>query len=130
MTHQLEVAKRLAQLRRIKQVEEERDIPQSELAAVVGTTPESYGRYENGRRKVPDDAIIALAKFYGVSPGYIRYGEPAGASGQPTHIQPAGNELTAHDIAESRALERATRDGAKKAASGDRHGPKRRPKPR
>lgn len=79
MTHQLQIAERIAQLRRKKQFEEKRDIAQTELAEVIGATPETYSRYENGKRKVPDEAIFALANYYGVTPGFIRYGEPPGA---------------------------------------------------
>lgn len=74
MTHQQQIAERLAQLRREKSARERRDIRQDELAKVIRATSETYSRYENGKRSVPDEAIIALAKFYGVSPAFIRYG--------------------------------------------------------
>lgn len=74
MTHQQQVADRLAQLRREKSAREKRDLDQKELADVIGVTPETYSRYENAKRRVPDEAILALAEFYGVSPAFIRYG--------------------------------------------------------
>jgi transcriptional regulator with XRE-family HTH domain len=90
MTHQLEIAERLAQLRRKKQYEEKRDIAQTELAEVIGATPETYSRYENGKRKIPDEAIFALAKYYEVTPGFIRYGEP---TPRPDTINIGGLEI-------------------------------------
>lgn len=69
-----EVAGRLAQLRREKSAREKRDIGQQELAAVIGATPETYSRYENGKRKVPEEAVVALAAYYGVKPEFVRYG--------------------------------------------------------
>lgn len=74
MTHRQEVAGRLAQLRREKSARDKRDILHKELAEVIGATPETYGRYENGKRKVPTEAIDALAEFYGVHPALISYG--------------------------------------------------------
>jgi transcriptional regulator with XRE-family HTH domain len=73
--HQQEVAERLAQLRREKSARERRDVLQSEIALAAGVSVVTYGRYENGKRKIPDEVIIALAAFYGVKPGFLRYGE-------------------------------------------------------
>lgn len=75
MKHQLEVAERLAQLRREKSARERRDVLQAEIALAAGVSVVTYGRYENGRRKIPDDVLIPLAQFYGVTPGFLRYGE-------------------------------------------------------
>lgn len=75
MTHQQEVAERLAQLRREKSARERRDVLQSEIAQAAGVSVVTFGRYENGRRKIPDEVIIALARFYGVTPGFLKFGE-------------------------------------------------------
>lgn len=75
MSIQQEVADRLAQLRREKSAHERRDILQGEIAEKVGIGSENYSRYENGKRKIPDPVLIALADYFGVSPGFLRYGD-------------------------------------------------------
>lgn len=73
MTQQA-IADRLAQLRRKKAYLEARDVTQAEVAGDIGVSLESYSRYENGKRKVPEHAVQALATYYGVEPSFIRYG--------------------------------------------------------
>jgi transcriptional regulator with XRE-family HTH domain len=68
MTRQQEIAQRIAQLRRRRSYLEARDVTQQEIAAVIGTTPETYSRYQSGKLKVPDEVIDALAAWYGVQP--------------------------------------------------------------
>jgi transcriptional regulator with XRE-family HTH domain len=75
MTNQQEVAERIAQLRREKSARERKDVTQAMIAEAVGLVPETYSRYENGRRKVPEDVITALAKYFGTTRAFIRYGE-------------------------------------------------------
>lgn len=78
MSHQQQVADRLKQLRRKKAYDEARDVTQAEVADAVGLVTETFTRYEGGKRKIPDEVVIALATFYGVTPSFIRYGtEPA-----------------------------------------------------
>lgn len=95
MTQQQQVAARLAQLRRMKSVAEHRDIRQPELAALCGVEPETYSRWENGKRGVPDEAIFALAKYYDVTPGFIRYGEPMQGTLTPEQVAAARAETAA-----------------------------------
>lgn len=93
MTHQQEVAARLAQLRREKSARERRDIFQEEIAGAIGLSTATYSRYEKGKRKVPREVVIALAVYHGVTPEFIDYGvEPLPSAS--TH----GIELSAHDI--------------------------------
>ncbi|MBQ8765575.1 MAG: helix-turn-helix transcriptional regulator [Clostridia bacterium] len=47
------------------------DLTQEEVARVLNTTKQNYGRYENGKRKLNIDDLIALSKFYNVSTDYI-----------------------------------------------------------
>ena len=103
MTNQLEVAARLAQLRREKSARERRDVTQAIIAADNGIVPETYSRYENGRRKVPEEVVVALAKYYGVTPAFIRYGVETSAP----------RKLSDEEIAAARA--RVAARGAKPA---------------
>lgn len=67
---------RLAQLRREKAWREARDIDQTEIAKAIGigAKKQSYvSRWEND--VIPkDEIIVKLAAFYGVNPGWLRYG--------------------------------------------------------
>ncbi len=66
---------RLAQARREKAARERRDILQKDVAAAIKTTPTTVSRWEAGVN-VPDDEMVRrLAKYFGVTPGWLRYGE-------------------------------------------------------
>ena len=56
---------------RIKDLREDNDITQKELAAYLHIKQNTYSQYENGQRQLPIDILIALAKFYNTSTDYI-----------------------------------------------------------
>ena len=56
---------------RIKDLREDNDITQKELAEYLHIKQNTYSQYENGQRQLPIDALIALAKFYKTSTDYI-----------------------------------------------------------
>lgn len=51
-------------LDRLKQLREERNIPQRELAYLLNVDTPMYSRFERGERKVKREQVEALAKFY------------------------------------------------------------------
>jgi transcriptional regulator with XRE-family HTH domain len=55
----------------LRELREDRDLKQSTVAHVLGTTQQVYSRYENGVLDVPSQVLIALAKFHGVSVDYL-----------------------------------------------------------
>lgn len=57
--------------RRLKDLREDHDLRQRELAEYLQCTPNCYSHYEQGIRSVPVDVLIKLAKFYGVSLDYL-----------------------------------------------------------
>lgn len=72
------LGQRLAQLRREKAAREERDIDQTEIAKAIGigAKRQAYiSRWENGYVVPKDDVLKKLADYYGVTPGWLRYGE-------------------------------------------------------
>lgn len=79
------LGRRLAQLRREKSYREERDIDQAEIAKAIGigARRQSYvSRWEND--VIPkDEIIVKLAAFYGVNPGWLRYGTGEQYADQP-----------------------------------------------
>ena len=57
--------------RRIRELREDKDLTQKELAAVLRCSQQVYSNYELGQRDLPTDILIKLALFYGVSTDYI-----------------------------------------------------------
>ena len=51
----------------IRELREDRDLTQSDIAKVLGTTQQVYSRYEKGINEMPVRHIITLCKFYQVS---------------------------------------------------------------
>ncbi len=56
---------------RIRDLREDRDITQKEIAAYLHIKQNTYSQYENGQRQLPIECLIALAKFYSVSTDYL-----------------------------------------------------------
>ena len=56
---------------RIKELREDHDLMQKEIADYLKTTQQVYSRYEKGINTLPIHHLIALAKFYNVSCDYI-----------------------------------------------------------
>jgi len=55
----------------LRGLREDRDKTQEEIANVLGTTQQYYGKYESGLRPLPLDRLVVLCKYYGVSADYI-----------------------------------------------------------
>lgn len=56
---------------RIKDLRENHDMSQSEVAKLLNVSQPTYSRYENGRLDVPSEILIALSKLYKVSVDYL-----------------------------------------------------------
>ena len=56
---------------RIRDLREDRDITQKQIADYLHIKQNTYSQYENGQRQLPLDVLISLAKFYGTSTDYI-----------------------------------------------------------
>ncbi len=56
---------------RLRDLREDRDLSQAEVAKCINTTQSYYAQYENGHRAMPFDRIILIAQFYNVSIDYI-----------------------------------------------------------
>ena len=57
--------------RRIRDLREDRDLKQSDLAALLNCTQACYSNYENGKRDIPSEVLRTLADFYTVSVDYL-----------------------------------------------------------
>ena len=56
---------------RIKELREDNDLKQKDVAEFLNTTQQVYSRYEKGTNELPVRHLIALARFYNVSCDYI-----------------------------------------------------------
>lgn len=56
---------------RLKSIREDRDITQTEIAKLLNCKQNTYQQYESGKRQIPIDALIELAKFYHTSVDYL-----------------------------------------------------------
>ena len=59
----------------IRELREDNDKTQKEIADYLGTTQQVYSRYEKGENEMPIRHIISLCKYYNVSSVYIRIDE-------------------------------------------------------
>lgn len=58
-------------VKRLKELREDNDLSQKEVAAHLNTTQQVYSRYENGTNEIPTHHIIALSRLYNVSCDYL-----------------------------------------------------------
>lgn len=56
---------------RLRDLREDRDMTQRQIAEVLGITIQQYSLYERGDREIPFHHAITLAKFYNASLDYI-----------------------------------------------------------
>ena len=56
---------------RLKDLREDKDLYQKDVAKLLNTTQQVYSEYELGIRYMPIDKLIVLAKFYNTSIDYI-----------------------------------------------------------
>ncbi len=56
---------------RLKDLREDRDLSQQQVADYLGMKQPQYSRYERGLRDIPTDILIRLAQFYQTSTDYI-----------------------------------------------------------
>ena len=57
--------------RRIRDLREDRDLNQTQVARILGMSQTGYSKYETGENDLPTSVLIKLADFYNVSIDYI-----------------------------------------------------------
>ena len=57
--------------RRLRELREDHDLTQQQVAEYLGMKQPQYCRYERGLRDIPTDILIRLAQFYKTSADYI-----------------------------------------------------------
>lgn len=61
----------LTYIRRIRDLREDHDLTQQDVADILGTSQTMYARYERGANEMPIRHLLALCKLYHVSADYI-----------------------------------------------------------
>ena len=56
---------------RLRDLREDKDMKQKEIASILGIDQRVYSTYETGKRDIPLHHLIVLADFYHVSVDYI-----------------------------------------------------------
>ena len=56
---------------RIRDLREDKDLTQADIANILNTSQSYYAQYENKKRPLPINHLITLCKFYNVSSDYI-----------------------------------------------------------
>lgn len=56
---------------RIRDLREDRDLRQRQIAEYLNCSQQVYSNYELGQRDIPTDVLIRLSEFYNVSVDYL-----------------------------------------------------------
>ncbi len=60
-------------MNRLKELREDKDIIQKDIAKILGITQTGYSKYEVETNDIPTDVLKKLAKFYNTSIDYLLY---------------------------------------------------------
>ncbi len=56
---------------KIRDLREDRDLNQTQVATILGMSQTGYSKYETGENDIPTEILIKLADFYGVSIDFL-----------------------------------------------------------
>lgn len=56
---------------KLKVLREKKGMTQGQIAMILKTSQQYYGKYENGIRPLPIEHLITLCKFYNVSADWV-----------------------------------------------------------
>lgn len=82
---------------RIRDLREDNDLKQSDIADYLGVTQQTYSNYETGNRDIPTNVVIQLAQFYKVSTDYLLSSNASYVGNVDMNAQYLG-DVTLHDI--------------------------------
>ena len=63
-------------VKRMRDLREDHDLTQQQVAEVLGTSQTMYARYERGANELPIRHLITLCRFYNVSADFFLDTEP------------------------------------------------------
>ena len=58
---------------RLKELREDKDLKQKNVAEVLGIAQTTYSQYELSKRDIPYEVIVKLSEFYNTSVDYILF---------------------------------------------------------
>lgn len=61
----------MVNIERIRNLREDNDLTQTDIAALLNISQRAYSHYESGNRKLPLDILISLADYYNCSVDYL-----------------------------------------------------------
>lgn len=56
---------------RLRDLREDRDLTQGDIADFLHVSRQAYERYENGKRNIPNPTLIELSKFFDTSIDFL-----------------------------------------------------------
>ena len=56
---------------RLRDLREDKDMTQTQIAKMLGMSQTGYSKYETGENDIPTEILIKLARFYNTSIDYI-----------------------------------------------------------
>lgn len=84
---------------RIKQLRIEKEITQTELADIIGTTKQNIYKYENGIiTNIPSDKIEAISKYFQISPAFLMGWNNPVSSEPESLIRTSNNSFSTDEI--------------------------------
>lgn len=72
----------MTKYKRIRDLREDNDLNQTQIATILGMSQTGYSKYETGENDVPTAVLIKLADYYHVSTDYL-----LGRTNDPTFHQ-------------------------------------------
>lgn len=57
--------------KRIRDLREDKDLPQTQIASMLNISQTTYSRYENGVLDIPTEILLKLASFHNTSIDYL-----------------------------------------------------------
>ena len=60
-------------MNRIREMREDNDLLQKDVAKILNISQQQYSRYESGENELSYDSLIKLANFYNTSIDYLLY---------------------------------------------------------
>ena len=58
-------------MNRLRDLREDADLNQTQVAKFLGMSQTGYSKYETGENDIPTQVLIQLARFYGTSTDYL-----------------------------------------------------------
>ncbi len=58
-------------MERLRDIREDKDLKQADIAKILNVTQQTYSRYESGEISIDKNSLIKLAKYYNTSVDYL-----------------------------------------------------------